>query len=98
VAKRRSQVAGKERGRSAPRTSSKQVVALLSQRDSLMSEIEILRSRATAPGSSIDKAGTLLTRHWSKADWQTREEILRAARWILNVGRIHSVTAGAKAR
>ena len=63
-----------------------------------MTEIAILRSRAKVPRSSINKVGTLLTRYWSKANWQTREEILRAARWLLNVGKMQSLTGTTKVR
>jgi hypothetical protein len=96
VAKRRSQISAKQRGRSATANYSKHADSLLSQRDTLMAEIAILRSGAKMPRSSLNKAGTLLTRYWSKANWQTREEILRAARWLLNVGKMQALTGAAK--
>ena len=96
MAKRRSATLAKQRGRSATRSYSKQAISLLSQRDALMAEVSILRSRANVPRSSVNKVGTLLTRYWSKANWQNREEILRAARWLLNVGKLQSLTDAAK--
>jgi hypothetical protein len=96
VAKRRSQISTKQPARPATRASSKHVTLLLTQRDALMTEIAMWRSRATVPSSSISKAGTLLTRYWSKADWEARAEILRAARWLLNVGKMQSRTGVAK--
>jgi len=86
MAKRRSATSPKRTGRSATPSYSKHAASLLSQRDALMAEIAILRSRAKAPRPSINKVGTLLTRYWSKANWQTREEILRAACWLMYVG------------
>ena len=56
------------------------VVLLLSQRDNLMDEIQAgLRTKAPSP--LINKAGALLTRFWARADWRSREEILRTACW-----------------
>ena len=98
MAKRRSATSAKQRGHSATSSYSKHAISLLSQRDALMTEIAILRSRAKVPRSSINKVGTLLTRYWSKANWQTREEILRAARWLLNVGKMQSFTGATKVR
>jgi hypothetical protein len=98
VAKRRSTTSAKQRGRSATPSYSKHAISLLSQRDALMTEIAILRSRSKVPHSSINKVGTLLTRYWSKANWQTREEILRAARWLLNVGKMQSLTGATQVR
>ncbi len=98
VAKRRSATSAKQSERSAPRSYSKHAASLLSQRDALMAEIAILRSRAKGPRSSINKVGTLLTRYWAKANWQTREEILRAARWLLYVGNMQPPTDATQAR
>ena len=98
MAKRRSATSPKQSERSATRSYSKHAASLLSQRDALMAEIAILRLRAKAPRPSINKVGTLLTRYWSKANWQTREEILRAARWLLNVGKMQSLTGATKVR
>jgi hypothetical protein len=98
VAKRRSATSPKQTGRSATRSYSKHAASLLSQRDALMAEIAILRLRAKAPRPSINKVGTLLTRYWSKANWQTREEILRAARWLLYVGNLQPPADATQAR
>jgi hypothetical protein len=67
------------------------VRSLLSQRDEQVSEIAMLRSRTSAPSPFVKKAETLLTRHWSRADWQAREEILRTVRWLLSMARLESV-------
>jgi hypothetical protein len=98
VAKRHSAISTKPRRRPATRTYSEHVISLLSRRDDLMTEMAIMRSRARAPRSFITKAGTLLTRHWANANWQTREEILRAAHWLLNVGKIQPLAAPPRVR
>jgi hypothetical protein len=98
VAKGRSATSPRQTGPSATHSYSKHAASLLSQRDALMAEIAILRSRAKVPHPSINKVGTLLTRYWSKANWQTREEILRAARWLLNVGKMQSLTSATQVR
>jgi hypothetical protein len=90
VARTHSKTTPKQRGPSPSRAYNKRTVSLLSQRDALMAEIAILSAHARVPCSAVGKTRSLLTRYWSKADWQGREEILRAARWLLNVGKMHS--------
>jgi hypothetical protein len=67
------------------------VRSLLSQRDEQVSEIAMLRSRTSAPSPFVKKAETLLTRHWARAGWQAREEILRTVRWLLSTARLEAV-------
>jgi hypothetical protein len=90
VVGRHSKTSAKQRVPSPSRAYSKRMKLLLSQRDALMAEIAILSTNARIPSSTIGKTRSLLTRYWSKADWQGREEILRAARWLLNVGKMHA--------
>src|SRR5262249_8085393 len=96
VARRHSKTSAKQRSPSPSRAYSKRMDSLLSQRDALMAEIAILSTHARIPSSTLSKTRSLLTRYWSKADWQSREEILRAARWLLNVGKMHSFGGLAK--
>src|SRR5262249_24576698 len=64
------------------------VTSLLSQRDQLIDEILLVRSRGQVSAPRlIDKAHALLTRFWARADWESREEILRTARWLVTLGR-----------
>jgi hypothetical protein len=72
------------------------VVPLLSQRDQLIAEI-LARSRSGTPSPLIKKAGTLLTRFWARADWKSREELLRAAQWLVNLGVTQAVVATPRA-
>jgi hypothetical protein len=70
---------------------------LLSQRDHIIDEI-LLRSQAGTSSPFTKKASALLTRVWARADWQSREEILRAARWFLDVGRGHTFGSSRRSR
>jgi hypothetical protein len=64
------------------------ITSLLSQRDRLIDEILLVRSRGHVPSPRlIDKAHALLTRFWARADWESREEVLRTARWLVTLGR-----------
>ena len=92
-----SETSAKRRRRVATAKYWQRTISLLSQRDQLIDEI-LLRSRAGAPAPLIKKAGTLLTRFWARADWRSREELLRAARWLLSVGATQSAIAVPKAR
>ncbi len=62
---------------------SKRTGGLAKERDHLMSEVAVLRAQAKAPPRTIGNAVALLTRHWAHASWQEREELLRAARFVL---------------
>lgn len=88
----RSHSAGLVSRRRQPRQASysKHLVSLLTQRDEHITEIEMMRSRQKKASPFIKKARTLLTRYWARADWQGREEILRTARWLLNVARLEA--------
>jgi hypothetical protein len=73
----------------------KNAVSLLLQRDQLATEI-LLHSHAAFPSPLIKKAGKLLARFWARADWKSREEILRTARWLVSVGATQSAMAAQK--
>jgi hypothetical protein len=87
----------KRGGKSAGRYS-RHVRSLLSQRDEQAGEIAMLCSGTSAPSPFVKKAETLLTRHWARADWQAREEILRTVRWLLSMARLESVKPPLKGR
>lgn len=86
----------KRRARAAKAKYWQHVTALLSQRDQLIDEI-LVCSRARTPSPFIKKASALLTRFWARADWKSREEILRAARWLVEMGRYHAPSTSKKA-
>jgi hypothetical protein len=54
-----------------------------------MEEIARLRSDRDRPADFLDKARSLLTRHWGKASWSAREGLLKSAGWLLEVERLH---------
>ena len=54
-----------------------------------MDEIARLRSARDAPAEFLDKARALLTRHWGKATWSAREDLLKTAGWLVEVERLH---------
>jgi hypothetical protein len=83
VATRRPVVA-KRRPRGSKVKYQQRVTALLSQRDELIEGI-LVCTRARGPSPFLAKADALLTRFWARADWKGREEILRAARWLLDM-------------
>jgi hypothetical protein len=58
--------------------------SILRQRDRLIAEVQGL---STTKGCSepAKKAQQLLTRWWARADWKAREELLRAAEWVIRV-------------
>jgi hypothetical protein len=60
---------------------------LIEQRDTLMGQIDFMRSRTNAPLALLEKAAALLTRHWSRSTWHGREGLLHAARFMLGAQR-----------
>lgn len=75
-------------GAKSPLTFSRRTVKLLTERDQLVTEVSMLRARYPAASPFLRKAETLLTRFWARADWQAREDILRTARWLLDMTRL----------
>ena len=78
-------VAAKRHPRGSKVKYQQKVTALLSQREELIEGI-LVCARALGPSPFLAKADALLTRFWARADWKGREEILRAARWLLDMG------------
>ncbi|ETR78924.1 hypothetical protein X566_02735 [Afipia sp. P52-10] len=58
------------------------------QRERLIAQMQDLRDGAGA-SESTHKAQQLLTRWWAKADWKAREELLKAAEWVLQIEKRH---------
>ena len=65
-------------------TARRKSASIVAERERLVAEMALLRHQR---GSSklIDKAQTLLTRWWSKANWNTRAELLKAADWLVRL-------------
>lgn len=60
------------------------VEAILRRRELLIAEVQGLSAVASC-SESAKKAQQLLTRWWARADWAGREELLRAAEWVVRV-------------
>lgn len=55
----------------------------------------IARARAfdARPNAMLDKATSLLTAHWGRADWASRAAILKTVDWLLQVAIRHPAPA-----
>jgi hypothetical protein len=56
------------------------------ERRRLFDEITTLRG-ATGPSARaiMHTAQALLTRHWIKANWRTREQLIKAVHWLVHL-------------
>jgi hypothetical protein len=68
--------------------------AIAAKRDRQLAEIELIRRGRGKLSGLPRKAYTLLTRGWAKATWQSREEILKAAAWLLYLDRLRDILSG----
>jgi hypothetical protein len=57
---------------------------ILARRDQLVAEVALLRDGGEA-SKLIDNAQQLLTRWWSAASWNGREELLKTADWLVHI-------------
>jgi hypothetical protein len=55
------------------------------KREHYMKVINTFSQNAAQVGAFHQKAYTLLTREWVKADWRGRENILRTVSWLLHL-------------
>lgn len=70
---------------SQPRQTSRQRVdQIVRQRERLIAEVQNF-SAEQGRSESAQKAQQLLTRWWAKADWKAREELLKAAEWLIQM-------------
>lgn len=58
---------------------------LLDERSRLMAHIKLLTNAPLGQGISARQAIPLLTRHWARATWQARAELIRTCRFILQL-------------
>jgi len=68
-----------------PKVSAARARALAMQRERCMAVINTCNQNAPQAGAFHQKAYTLLTREWIKADWRGREQILRTVSWLLRL-------------
>ena len=62
-------------------------------RQSYVAAIERARSFDAAPNALLDKATSLLTAHWGRADWTSRAAILKTVDWLMQVAINHPAPA-----
>jgi shikimate kinase len=68
-----------------PRQTSRQRVdQIVRQRERLIAEVQDFGAEQ-GRSESAQKAQQLLTRWWAKADWKAREELLKAAEWLIQM-------------
>jgi hypothetical protein len=53
------------------------------RRDQLFAEIALLSEVYGPSMHSLQTARVLLTKWWSRGSWQTREELIKAADWLI---------------
>jgi hypothetical protein len=68
------------------RSSRRKTENILRQRERLIAEMMQLRDRGQA-SKLVDNAQALLTRLWSPASWDTREDLLKSADWLVRLAR-----------
>lgn len=73
--------------RAKPRRQTRRVVdAILARREQLMAELAEMRG-PNVGSVFVANAHQLLTRWWSRATWDAREELLRNVEWLVRVER-----------
>jgi hypothetical protein len=55
------------------------------ERTRLFAELTMLRELRGPSARAIETARLLLTRSWAKASWRAREQLLRAADWLIRL-------------
>jgi hypothetical protein len=83
-ARKFSAIALKSRSRSQRGRPRDQVNSILERREKLVAEVSSLRNLGTV-SAFIENAQQLLTRWWSSASWNGREELLNAADWLIRL-------------
>jgi hypothetical protein len=71
---------------------------LLAHREQLVTEIEFVLASRLPSRPLARKAAALLTRFWSGADWDQREDLLLAARWLMRIGKLQPLAASSEGR
>jgi hypothetical protein len=79
--------------RAPQRTARAREAGILARRDRLVAEVALLRRRGE-PSKFIDNAEQLLTRWWSRASWNAREELLKSADWLVRLEKRRELGVG----
>ena len=65
------------------------------ERKRLFDEITTLREARGPSARAIETARILLTRQWIKANWRTREQLIKAADWLVRLEGMRGVQSPA---
>jgi hypothetical protein len=63
------------------------------KRQSYVAAIARAREFEAAPNALLDKATSLLTAHWGRANWASRAAILKTVDWLLQIAINHPAPA-----
>jgi hypothetical protein len=55
------------------------------QRNQLFDEMTELRKARGPSARTVETARLLLTKQWIKANWRTREQLIKAADWLVRL-------------
>jgi hypothetical protein len=72
--------------------SRQKINSILSRREGLVAELAVLR-RQGSESRFLENAQQLLTRWWSGASWDAREELLKSADWLIRLEKSHGAQA-----
>jgi len=76
----------RRRGTARQRSSRQKIDNILRERERLVAEMMQLRDQGQA-SKFIGNAQVLLTRLWSPASWDARDELLKSADWLIRLER-----------
>lgn len=68
-----------------PPPARRSAAAIESDRNRLFVELMRMRDACLEPARPLQNALNLLTSKWSRADWRSREQLLKAADWLLQL-------------
>ena len=68
-----------------PQLARRSVAAIESDRTRLFVELTRMRDACGEPAQPLQNALVLLTSKWSRASWKSREQLLKAADWLLRL-------------
>jgi hypothetical protein len=68
-----------------PQPARRSVAAIESDRNRLFVELTRMRDACREPARPLQNALVLLTSSWSRANWRSREQLLKAVDWLLQL-------------
>ncbi len=71
--------------RTASASNHRRVEEIIAQRDRLAAEVSRLERALGSSARFAAQARELLTRAWGKADWSARQDLVKAAQWLIDL-------------